>query len=262
MATQRVWDRVACDYAKAIALHLGKFGTDALQLAEVGPGMHVADIACGPGYLCREAARRGAQVRALDISPEMISQLKEHDAPPCAIDAQVGDGENLPYESQSIDAIFSMFGLIFFPNRTKALQEFHRVLKPGGKAVIGSWVPTREVPIMADIYAALGSFVPQLPFAGAPIAMSTDVECKAEMHAAGFHDISIHRCVHELEISSVDEFWLTLEKSTPPIQIARDIVGAQAWPGTVLQVLEKVRVKWGEGPQKVPMTALLSLGHR
>ena len=123
-------------------------------VAGVGAGQSVLDVACGPGTLAFLAARRGAEVMAVDFCAGMIGELAARLAEtPAAIEARVADGMDLPLESGAFDAAFSMFGLMFFPDRARGFAELHRVLRPGGVAAgaIGEALDVRQNTMSANL---------------------------------------------------------------------------------------------------------------
>jgi SAM-dependent methyltransferase len=264
LAGPRLWDLVADGYSQEIAPHLAKYAMDALRLAEVGPGMLIADVACGPGALSLTAARLGARAWAIDFSPEMIARLREGALREgiTTVEARVGDGMALPLADAMVDAAFSMFALMFFPDREKGFRELWRVLKPGGRAVVGCWVSVERVPILADVYRTLGGVLPDLPFDGAKPPLADAAEFRAEMIGVGFRDVEVREVTHTFEAPSVDEFFAALERSTPPIRAVREKVGPERWPELVERLLGDLHAKWGTGPQGVPMIANLALGRR
>ncbi len=264
LAEPRLWDLVADGYAQEIGPHLAKYAMDALRLAEVGPGMLIADVACGPGALSFAAARLGARAWAIDFSPKMIARLREGALREgiTTVEARVGDGMALPLDDGTIDATFSMFALIFFPDRPKGFRELRRILKPDGRAVVGSWVPAERVPVLADIYRALREALPSMRFGDATAPLCNAAEFQEEMTEAGLRDVSVREITHTLEVPSVDHFWTALERSTPPIRAVREAVGPERWPELVERLLSELHAKWGTGAQGVPMIANLALGRR
>jgi SAM-dependent methyltransferase len=107
-----------------------------LDLAEIGDGDRVLDVACGTGVLARAVAAgvgSGGTVTGLDLNPGMLA-VAERLAP--AIKWRQGEASKLPFEDQAFDAVVSQFGLMFFPDREAALREMVRVLSPGGRLVL------------------------------------------------------------------------------------------------------------------------------
>jgi len=115
LASTEPWNLVADGYtAEALPL-LEKFARDALLLASLPPGSRILDVATGPGTLALLAAREGAMVSAIDFSPAMVANLgrRADEAGLTLADVRVGDGQALPYEDNTFDAAFSLFGLMF-----------------------------------------------------------------------------------------------------------------------------------------------------
>ena len=110
-----------------------------VEAAQIRSGHRVLDVACGTGIVAREAASRVGDeesVTGLDASSGMLA-VAERLAP--AINWQQGVAESLPFEDESFDAVVSQFGLMFFEDRSKALEEMIRVLAPGGWIAVAVW---------------------------------------------------------------------------------------------------------------------------
>lgn len=261
LASPQPWDLVAGAYVDDLAPAFTHFAEDALRRAGVGAGTRVLDVAAGPGTLALPAARAGARVSALDFSPEMIARLRaqaEREGRAGEIEAVVGDGMDLPFAASAFDAAFSMFGLIFFPDRDRGLREIFRVLRPGGRALVSSWTPVARVPLMATMFAAVGSFVPQM---SGPIRlpMADPVECRAEMEAAGFADAAVHEVETGVDFPSTAEFWQTQQRCSAPLALLQRAFG-DAWAPIGAGVLERMIAAHGAGPQRLAMIALLTEG--
>jgi ubiquinone/menaquinone biosynthesis C-methylase UbiE len=230
-------------------------------MAQVGPGMRIADVACGPGTLSLAAVRLGAKVTAIDFSPEMIALLREAaQGEGAQIDARVGDGMALPLGTASCDAAFSMFGLIFFPDRARGFRELLRILAPGGRAVVGSWLPDERVPLRADLNRTLSELIPELPISSRNRPLSDANEFRAEMTAAGFRNVEVVEVMHELESPSIEDYWETLERSTPPVRAVRESVAPERWTEVRRKLMEAMQARWGSGPVRIPMIANLGIG--
>src|SRR5262245_25360540 len=115
------WNLVASGFADESFDHFARYAADALALAEVRPGERLVDVAAGPGTLSLQAAAVAAEVAALDFSPPMLAQLRARmeQRGITNIDVREGDGQALPYGDGRFDAAFSMFGLMFFPDRAR-----------------------------------------------------------------------------------------------------------------------------------------------
>ena len=109
------------------------------ELAELKPGMHVLDIACGTGVLSLAAAEMvepDGFVTGLDLNPGMLSVARRK-AP--QIDWREASAESIPFEDAAFDAVVSQFGLMFFEDKAQAIREMVRVLRPAGKLAVAVW---------------------------------------------------------------------------------------------------------------------------
>ncbi|MGD1877137.1 MAG: class I SAM-dependent methyltransferase [Kiloniellaceae bacterium] len=114
----------------------GEWAPRVCDAAGLGPGQRLLDVACGTGVVAREALRRGAQVAGLDRNDGMLAVARRL-AP--AVDWRDGLAERIPFEADRFDAVTCQFGLMFFEDRTAALREMARVVKPGGRLVVATW---------------------------------------------------------------------------------------------------------------------------
>ncbi|HET6439920.1 MAG TPA: methyltransferase domain-containing protein [Anaeromyxobacter sp.] len=260
----RLWDRVAPGYLRDVAPGLALFCGEALRLARVGEGSRVADVACGPGSLSLAAARLGARASALDFSAEMVELLRQRAAAEgvSCVEAQVGDGMALPWPDGEFDAAISLFGLIFFSDRARGLAELHRILRPGGRAVISSWVPAARQPVMADVWTVLGSELPDLPYSRVRPVLAEPGELRAAIGAAGFRGVEVREVIQHLEVASAVEHWRTLERSAPPLLAARETVPPERWAALSSRIAERIESRFGTESIQVPLIALLGVGIR
>jgi len=98
-------------------------------------GKKVLDIAIGTGFSAAQFARAGASLSGIDIAPSAIELSKkrfEIFGLPTS-DLQVTDAQKLPYNDNTFDFVLAWGCLMHMPNTQKAINEIHRVLKPGGK---------------------------------------------------------------------------------------------------------------------------------
>jgi SAM-dependent methyltransferase len=253
---------VAADYALEIVPIFSHYAAKAVEMAGVSAGSRVLDVAAGPGTLAFLAAAAGGRVTALDFSPDMIERLRARaSGEGAAIEAHLGDGQALPFADTCFDQAFSMFGLMFFPDRAKGFRELQRVLVPGGRAVVSSWVPSARVPLFGRVWGALREFLPSLPLGGstAPLALAQD--CLAEMRNGGFEDVEVVEVTHTQRYSSMRELWDGMTRTTAPIVLLRDKIPNE-WPRVEAGVLARLIEEFGEGPQELPVPANLILGRR
>ena len=136
---QNMEGAIARWYAKNTASNLEGFRAEAAALAARLPaGAAVLEVAPGPGYLAVELAKRGNfRIAAVDYSHTFIAICRENaKAAGVDIDFRQGDAAHLPFPDSQFDFIVCRAAFKNFGDPVGALSEMHRVLNPGGTAVI------------------------------------------------------------------------------------------------------------------------------
>jgi SAM-dependent methyltransferase len=110
----------------------------------VSPGLKVLDLGCGDGNTALPAAKLGADVLGVDIARNMVEagnrRAAELGLSNCRF--QEGDATNLQQlPSRSFDLVVSIFGAMFAPKPFDVAKEMVRVTRPGGRIVMGNWIP-------------------------------------------------------------------------------------------------------------------------
>jgi SAM-dependent methyltransferase len=134
--------------------------------ARVHAGHRVLDVACGTGVVAITAARLGARVTGLDLTPELLERAREN-AGIAGVDVAwyEGDAEQLPFGDADFDVILSQFGHMFAPRPEVAVAEMLRVLKPGGTIAFSTWPPELGI---GRMFALVGRYMPPPPKGVAP----------------------------------------------------------------------------------------------
>ena len=113
-----------------------------VAFARVKAGETVLDVACGTGVVAITAARQGALVRGLDLTPELLERARMNaELARVAVEFTLGDAEALSYPDASFDVVLSQFGHIFAPRPEVVTAEMLRILKPGGRIAFTTWPP-------------------------------------------------------------------------------------------------------------------------
>jgi SAM-dependent methyltransferase len=148
------------DYPRIVHDVVAPLGVELIEAAGITTGQHVLDVAAGTGSAAVPAARRGAQVVASDLTPELL-EAGEHAVRDEGLPLrwEVADAEALPFGDAEFDAVISCIGVMFAPHHQAAADELVRVCRPGGTIAALSWTP--------------GGFIGQLfatmkPYAAAP----------------------------------------------------------------------------------------------
>lgn len=110
-----------------------------MDLAEIQPGMKIADIGCGTGLYTRELCAKGAIVTGVDISPEMLAIAAEKTKDFASqVKFVEGDAASLSFDDNSFDMVFSITAMEFFEEPRACLHEMYRILRPGGHMVVAT----------------------------------------------------------------------------------------------------------------------------
>lgn len=126
-------------YARTRGKDMAQFRKAARGAAQtLSNGSRVLEIAPGPGYFAIELAKLGNYgITGLDISRTLVDIARENARKAgAAVDFQLGNASEMPFGDDSFDFIYCSAAFKNFSEPVKALDEMHRVLKPGGEAVI------------------------------------------------------------------------------------------------------------------------------
>lgn len=187
-----------------------------LTRTDLKPGNRLLDLACGTGIVARLAAEEGVPVIGGDINPGMLAVATDR-AEGLHVVFQQADAQALPFEDGSFDALICQQGLQFFPDRTVAIAECLRVLRPGGRAVFCTARSLDENPLMRSQVAAFGSHLGEdTTMAIRAVCGFTDSdEMRALFEHAGFSPVKIEKVVLDLVAPDGRAFIDGMMKSTP-----------------------------------------------
>jgi ubiquinone/menaquinone biosynthesis C-methylase UbiE len=264
LATPEPWDLVMEGYVGELWDQFSAFSKKALELANVPPGSDVLDVCVGPGTLALQAAVTARRVVGVDFSPRMLGELKRRAAEQGVtnLEAIEGDGQALPLADASFDAAFSMFGLIFFPDRARGFSELFRVLRPAGRALVASWRPFDTVPPVKAVFQILAELMPDVPFGKSKAPLGEPEELRSELEAAGFGSVNVHTVSHKSSASSITAFWISAARSTAPLVLLRRKMGEERWSSLSASILERLTERFGPGPIDIEPQALFGIGTR
>jgi SAM-dependent methyltransferase len=188
-----------------------------VRFANIASGEAVLDVGTGTGVLAITAARRGAKVTGLDLTPELIEEARENAAIARLpeIDWNQGDVEAMPYADASFDVVLSQFGHMFAPRPEVAMAEMRRVLKPGGRVAFATWPPEHFV---GRLLAFATSNMPPPPPGVALPGEWGNPTLIAERLGPSFGAPFFERGVMRFNALSIPHFRIFMERSVGPLQ--------------------------------------------
>jgi len=137
-----------------------------VETLDVQPGQRVLDVAAGTGSSAVPAARRGADVTATDLTPELIDVGRTaSDAEGLPVTWETADAEALPYADTEFDVVLSAIGVMFAPHHQQAADELVRVCRPGGTIGVLSWTPEGFI---GQVFAVMKPYAPPPPPGASP----------------------------------------------------------------------------------------------
>jgi ubiquinone/menaquinone biosynthesis C-methylase UbiE len=222
------------DYARVATL----LEPAALALAEavaIRPGMRVLDVGAGNGNFALEAARRGAEVVASDLTPQMLELgRRRSEAEGHAVEWIEADAEALPFPDHDFDLVASVFGAQFGPRAELVAEELFRVVKPDGLVAIAAYghgFLSRYTDLLRELSRPAPVTLPS-PFAWG------DPEEARRRFAPHASSVEVHERELVMKFGSVDaflDFWtetnpptIALQKMAPPEVYAQLLTRARS----------------------------------
>jgi SAM-dependent methyltransferase len=130
--------------------------------AGVTQSMRVLDVGCGTGVVAITAARLGAHVQAVDLTPQLLERARENGRiAEVNIEWREADVEELPFGDGQFDMVLSQFAHIFAPRPEVAIRQMLRVLRSGGTIAFATWPP--ELLVGGTVAVAARYMPPPLP---------------------------------------------------------------------------------------------------
>ncbi len=133
-------------------------GESLAEAADVHAGSAVLDVAAGNGNATLAAARRFANVTALDYVPALLDKARQRAiAGGLEVRFEVADAEDLPFDDGRFDVVLSTFGAMFTPDHARSAGEMLRVVRAGGRLGLANWTPEGFI---GRLFKVIGRYVP------------------------------------------------------------------------------------------------------
>ena len=184
-ANKELWEKG--DFTR-IAESMRESGEALVAELGVTEGLKVLDLGCGDGTTAVPAAQLGADVLGVDIAANLVAagnaRAQALGLTNCRF--QEGDASHLSeLDDESFDLVVSIFGAMFAPKPLDVAKEMVRVTKPGGRIVMGNWIPN-DPTLVAQILKISASYSPPPPEGFvSPMTWGVEDEVTARFTAAG-----------------------------------------------------------------------------
>lgn len=191
------WDAAAEHYGTTAHPFTALYAAAALARVAPGPSQRVLDVAAGTGALALLAARTGAEVLAVDFSPGMVARIEA--AGLTNVAARVMDGQALALPDGAFDAVFSIFGVVMFPDWRRGLAEMARVTRANGHGAVATWQRGGAATflLLREVRRRLFPGVGLAPLPEAVTVLSDPDVFARELVAAGYREPRIERVTHD-----------------------------------------------------------------
>jgi SAM-dependent methyltransferase len=160
---QALWEKG--DFTKLAAL-MRQSGEAVVEALAIRPPLHVLDLGCGDGTTAVPLAQAGAEVLGIDIARNLVEagQGRAAEKRLAQLHFQHGDAAELQgVADHTFDLALSMFGAMFSPRPFDVARELVRVVKPGGRIVMGNWIPNDPTSFVSQLLKTSAAFTPPPP---------------------------------------------------------------------------------------------------
>lgn len=192
----------------------------------LGPRGRVLEIACGTGIATAHLRRvlpDEASIVATDLNAAMLDEARERRGGLQRVVYEEADAQALRFADGSFDAVACQFGLMFFPDKARALSEMARVLRPGGRLVLNVWDRFEANPVVRIASETIATFFDEDPprFLEVPFGFYATKPIQLLLDEAGFSDVSVDRVKARVEYP-VESAARGLVEGTPGVRDIRE----------------------------------------
>jgi len=241
------------------------YAKDLVSRIHPGKVKTVLEIACGTGRVTghlRKTLLPDTRLVATDLNADMLA-IAQKKIPDQTIEWRVADVQDLPFDEHSFDLVICQFGLMFVPDKPRALAEIRRVLKPGGHLLLNTWDTLEHNPAFFVADKIVAKYFPADPprFFHIPFSLHDKKELAALHEDAGFRDISVSLVSIDGTNASAGDIAAGMLEGTPvyPAIMNRN---PALLPAIKKEVTIELARLFGESPMVSPLQAWVVEAHR
>jgi ubiquinone/menaquinone biosynthesis C-methylase UbiE len=235
--------------------HLGPvlfepYARDLVSRLPGGTG-RVLEIAAGTGRVTRhllEALSGDGELVATDLNEAMLGEARRRLPADARLRWQVADAQVLPFADASFDVVACQFGLMFVPDKPRALQEIRRVLRPGGTLLLSVWDELARNPATELLHGLACAEMPADPpsFMLTPFSMPDPAALHALATGAGFTHVTVDTVAQLGEAPSATDLAIGFVRGNPLWhQLSERGIDADAFQARVEDALRRA---FGDAP--------------
>ncbi len=180
-------------------------------------GERILDLATGTGWTSRLVARRGATVIGADIAAGLIDAARAQAAADgLAIDYQIGDAEQLPFEDGAFDAVVSTCGVMFASRPEAAAAELARVVRPGGRIALTTWLSDGN---LFKMFQVMKAYMPAPPTPAPPSPFAWGRTERIQELLGGAFDLTFEAGTSYYREPNAEAAWQTFSTGYGPTKM-------------------------------------------
>ncbi|OPY79214.1 MAG: putative methyltransferase YcgJ [Syntrophorhabdus sp. PtaU1.Bin153] len=267
---REVYSLTAASYEKFGSTSFEAYAQPLLEGAQLKPGQHVLDVACGtgiPSLMVSPLVEPGGTVTGIDLAPGMIELAKKKAGERGLknVTFQEADGESLPFADESFDTVLCNHGLVHMTDRAKALREMYRVLrKDYGILALSVWgTPDRALTI-GIVAMAIREIWPAAVIPGAPMWFDFGPEGVLEktLTDAGFRNPQTTTYSVSLVVKSGEEYWEGVLGISGRLQMLLKSIPQEAASKIKAKVIGTSENFRSQGQIEIPCKEIIAIARR
>jgi ubiquinone/menaquinone biosynthesis C-methylase UbiE len=244
----------------------GPYADDLVSRLNVSKDAAVLELACGTGIVTRRLLDRlgpDAKVLATDLNDAMLDYAGAGFASGDPVEWKQADACDLPFADRSFDAVVCQFGLMFFPDKERAIRETFRVLKPGGTFLFNVWDAIEQNDLPHTAHEVVAKFFADNPpdFYDVPFSFHDPETIRTLLSTAGFDDVELTLLPLAAIAASARDAAKGLIHGNPIITAIRERDESRI-PEIEAALTSAIAARYGEAPVRARMQALVCSARR